>query len=195
MVRHQSEQVADRNLEGTECSWDTTPIAMRARLQKLPEHLLSIDHDYALLWSQGAVLDRNIVSGPTNRHTVARKMGLVRAHTFENPISHGAIFTEGALPRGASALTTEDTKSSFKEAAILCSRKDFSLSRHITDTIPVRSVRKFWLKKCNEQWASLDPIALREVRRDRPRRERPGRDQDERAPQAPTKSTYPRSRW
>ena len=104
MGRHKSDQVSDRNLEDSECSWDTTPVTMRAWLQKLPDYLEGIgviDEDYALLWFQGAVLDRNIVCGPTDRHTVALKMGLVCEHTFEKPIAHSVIFTEGSLPSGA----------------------------------------------------------------------------------------------
>ena len=144
MVRHRSATgcPADRNWEGTECSWDTTPIAMRAWLQKLPEHLLSIDHDYALLWSQlrlalGAVLDRNVVCGPTNPVALKSQDGTrACAYLREPHLARSNLHGKGALPCGASALTTEDKKSSFKVAAILCSRKDFSLSRH---TSPTRS--------------------------------------------------------
>ena len=130
MPRHRSEHIADRNLDGTECSWDTTPVTMRAWLQKLPEYLVRLDPDYRLWWSQGLVLDRNVVCGPTDRHTVALKMGLVREHTFDKPISYAAIFTEGPLPSSARryALTDEDKKSSYKPAKILCSRKDITLS-------------------------------------------------------------------
>ena len=135
---------------------------MRAWLQKLPEYLVRLDPDYRLWWSQGLVLDRNVVCGPTDRHTVALKMGLVREHTFDKPISHAAIFTEGPLPASARryALTDDDKKSSFKPAKILCSRKDTTLSRDIVDTIPVRSVRNTLLKKCEDSGLKLIPILL-----------------------------------
>ena len=147
-------RASDINQESSIPQWDTTPIFMRAWLDALPDYLEKLDQNYVSWWSQGYVLDRNgTVCGPTNRHTVALRDECVRMHSFEKPIST-AILTEGALPRGISALSADDLRS-HKKNSHLCRRIDRALAKEITDTISVRNERHDYLEKCGNSGLAL----------------------------------------
>ena len=112
-------RVSDKNLEDSDvCSWDTTPIGMRSWLKKLPEHLEDIDPDLVLWWTQGAVMNRSQVCGPTVYHTVALRDDNVREHTFDDPIGID-VFTEEPLDRGTRPLSDNDLKS-YGKSTHLC---------------------------------------------------------------------------
>ena len=64
------------------CSWDTTPITMRAWLRALPKYLRKKDPRFRTLWESGFIMAKDVAVAPTKSHARALKDSDVKQHTF-----------------------------------------------------------------------------------------------------------------